>query len=190
MYYNIDKKELDRISKEFVILIDGREKEDTKEHKMIIKYLEKNKYKYKKHSLEHGDFSIMIPKGVIDGIDRDIYFDKDIVIERKKDIDELCNNLRDKATRLKSEFAHLNKNNTKYFIFVGDGLFFKHLEEENYRSKYNKLALKRRLKSICAEYRTQIVPITSEYMADEIYETLRAEVRNILKNKLGVIENE
>lgn len=108
-------------------------------------------------------------------------------IENKKDIDELCGNLADKASRLKSEFAHLNKNNTKYFIFVRDGLYFKHLYNEEYRSKYKTNSLRARLKSICAEYKTQIVPIPKEYMAQEIYETLHYEVRNVLKRELGVL---
>lgn len=186
MKYNFTDKELKTILENMVVLIDTREKD----HHSSISYFENRNIKYKMVALNHGDYSALIPKGCIKGIDRDIYFVDDIVIENKKDIDELCGNLKDKASRLKSEFAHLNKNNTKYFIFVRDGLYFKHLHNEEYRSKYNGKSLRARLKSICAEYRTQIIPVSKDYIAIEIYETLYYEVRNILKNKLGVIENE
>ena len=183
MKFNITDKELTKIMKNLVILCDTREKDN----QSIISFFENKGIKYSCCALNHGDYSAMLPKGSIDGIDRDIYFTNDIVIENKKDIDELCGNLADKASRLKSEFAHLNKNNTKYFIFVRDGLYFKHLYNEEYRSKYKTNSLRARLKSICAEYRTQIVPIPKEYMAQEIHETIHYEVRNILKRKLEVL---
>ena len=43
------------------------------------------------------------------------------VVERKANIDELANNLKDDAARLKKELAHLNKYNIEFYIFL---LFF------------------------------------------------------------------
>ena len=182
MKFNFTDTELKKVLKELVILIDTREKDCN----TTIKYFERNNIKYSMSKLNHGDYAAMIPKGCIKGIERDIYFTDSIVIEKKGNIDELCNNLKDNASRLKSEFAHLNKNGTKYFIFIQDGLYHKHLYNEEYISKYKTNSLRARLKSICAEYKTQIVPISKEYISSEIYETLYYEVRNILKNKMKI----
>lgn len=183
MKYNFTDTELKKIMKNLVILVDTRE-QDTQ---MTISYFENKNIKYKCAAISYGDYSAMLPAGSIKGIDRDIYFTNDVVIENKKDIDELCNNLQNKASRLKSEFAHLNKYNTKYFIFIRDGLYFKHLHDGQYRSKYKSDSLRARLKGICAEYNTQIVPVGVDYIAVEIYETLYYEIRNILKRKFEVI---
>lgn len=186
MKFNFTDTELTKILKNLVILVDTREKDC----KSTIAYFEKNKIKYEMAALKFGDYSAKLEAGSIKGIDRDIYFTNDIVIENKKDIDELCGNLKDKASRIKNEFAHINKYNTKVFIFVRDGLYFKHLYNQEYRSKYLSKSLRARLKSICAEYKTQIIPISKEFVAQEIFETLYYEVRNILKNDCEVKGNE
>lgn len=182
MKFNFTDAEVKKIMKELVIMIDTREQDCDR----TIKYFERHGIKYVMSGLNHGDYSAKLPKGSIPGVDRDVYFTDDIVIEKKGNIDELCGNLKDKASRLKSEFAHLNKNNTKYFVFIQDGLYFKHLYNEDYRSKYKTNSLRARIKSMCAEYKTQIVPIPVDYMSQEIYETLYYEVRNILKKNFGV----
>ena len=100
--------------KNLVILIDTREK--TNKH--IIDWFDKKKVKYALKKLDTADYSAMLPKGSIKGIDRDLYFTNSICIERKANIDELCGNLKEGAVRLKNEMLQLNKNGTRFFIFI------------------------------------------------------------------------
>lgn len=183
MRYRFTDKEIKELLKNITILIDTREQ---KGH--VKSWLDSNKIKSKSQKLEHGDYSCFIPP--VEGITtKPLYFDRDIVIERKKDIDELVNNLKDNASRIKSEFAHLNKYGTKYYIFLEDYLYDKHLENGNYRSQYKSSALQSRLISLQCEYNTIIRPISKEYIGKNIYLYLYYEVRNILK-KTGLKEEQ
>lgn len=182
MKYNFTDSELKAIMKNLVVLIDTREK--TTKH--IVSWFDEKKVKYVVRKLDTADYSAMLPKGSIKGIDRDLYFTNSICIERKANIDELCGNLKDGAVRLKNEMLQLNKNRTRFFIFLEDALYHKHLRNGNYRSQYDSATLYARLKGIEAEFNTIIVPIGKEYIGAEIYNTLYYQVRNILKRELNV----
>lgn len=185
MNYKFSDIELKKILKEMVILIDTREKSN----KHIIKWFGEKKIKCKVQKLDFGDYSAYIPSGSIKGIDRDLYFTQSICIERKANIDELASNLKDGAVRLKNELMAFNKYNIKYFIFLEDSLFHKHLRNGNYRSMYDSKTLYARLKGIEAEFNTIIIPIGTDYIASEIYSTLYYQIRNILKRKFNITEN-
>ena len=177
MRYAFTDKEIKELLKNLTILIDTREQ---KNH--IQQWLTSKKIKTKSKKLDYGDYSCFIPP--VEGItDRPLFFDRDIVIERKKDIDELVNNLKDNASRIKVEFAHLNMYGTKYYIFLEDQLYDKHLENGNYRSQYKSDTLQARLISLQCEYNTIIRPINKEYIAKNIYLYMYYEVRNILMRK-------
>ena len=183
MRYRFTDKEIKELLKNITILIDTREQ---KSH--VKSWLDSNKIKSKSQKLDYGDYSCFIPP--VEGITtKPLYFDRDIVIERKKDIDELVNNLKDNASRIKSEFAHLNKYGTKYYIFLEDYLYDKHLENGNYKSQYKSSTLQSRLISLQCEYNTIIRPISKEYIGKNIYLYLYYEVRNILK-KTGLKEEQ
>lgn len=183
MRYRFTDKEIKELLKNLTILIDTREQ---KGH--VKSWLDSNKIKSKSQKLDYGDYSCFIPP--VEGITtKPLYFDRDIVIERKKDIDELVNNLKDNASRIKSEFAHLNKYGTKYYIFLEDYLYDKHLENGNYKSQYKSSTLQSRLISLQCEYNTIIRPISKEYIGKNIYLYLYYEVRNILK-KIGLKEEQ
>lgn len=183
MRYRFTDKEIKELLKNLTILIDTREQ---KGH--VKSWLDSNKIKSKSQKLDYGDYSCFIPP--VEGITtKPLYFDRDIVIERKKDIDELVNNLKDNASRIKSEFAHLNKYGTKYYIFLEDYLYDKHLENGNYKSQYKSSTLQSRLISLQCEYNTIIRPISKEYIGKNIYLYLYYEVRNILK-KTGLKEEQ
>ena len=119
---------------------------------------------------------------------RDIYFFDDIVIERKANIDEIAGNLKDDAARLKKELAHLNKYNTRFYIFIEDSLYHKHIRNGKYRSQYDPKTLYNRIKKgIEAEYNTIIVPTDAKYIGSEIYNTLASYVYYKFKHE-GWIE--
>ena len=182
MNYKFSDKELKEILKKMVILTDTREK--TNKH--ITDWFDKNKIKYKVKKLDYADYSVYLPAGSIKGIERDIYFTDSICIERKNSIDEVAGNFKDDAVRLKNELLSLNKYDVKYFIFLEDALFHKHIRNGNFRSMYDSKTLYARFKGLEAEFNTVIVPISKEYMASEIYNTLYYHVRAILKREFEI----
>lgn len=192
--FRFTDSEINKILKNLTIIIDGREKKAD----IYRGWFEKNNIEYidslKMHemrkkgyfSLDMGDYSCMLPAGSIPGIDRDIFFDREIVIEKKADIRELAGNLsEEKGARIKKEFSHINKYGTTVYIFMCDPLFYKHLEEgkEKHIGRWSKDTLKAQFKSFEAMYNTKILPISNEFVAEEIYQTLYHHVRNILKRE-------
>ena len=104
MRYRFADKELKKVLDNLVVIVDSRE--NANQH--IIDFFNKKKIPYVVEKLPFGDYSCKIKAGSFEGQERDIYFTNDFVIERKANIDELANNLKDDAARLKKELAHLN----------------------------------------------------------------------------------
>lgn len=212
MQYKFSEKEIRELLKKIVIIVDTRENANSH----IIDWFTNNKVPFKIQKLDAGDYSCYLPAGSFKGHQRDIYFTNDIVIERKNSIDEIAMNLKDNKTninqlnndivkafgerylekvlktdynRLKYEFTNLNKNDVKFYIFLEDHLYDKHIRNNDYRSAYEPATLYRRIKGLEAEFNTVIRPIAKEFIAAEIYSTLRMNVRNTLVHK-GFIEGE
>ena len=169
-----------------MVLVDTREKSN----KHILDFFESKKIAYKRIKLDYGDYSIMLPK--LEGITtQDIYFTNDFVIERKEDIDELCNNLKEDAARLKKELAHLNMYQIRYWIYIEDLNFEENLRQGNFRSSYDPYTLMQRLyKTIEAEYNTAIIPVSKKCIGSKIYYHLQACVYNLFKHKGFIEESE
>jgi len=174
--------ELKNVLKNMTILVDSRE--NSNDH--VLEFFNKKKIPYKVKKLDFGDYGCMLPADSFEGQQREIYFDRDIVIERKNGIDEIAGNLKD-DTRLLKELAHLNKYEIKYYVFLEDDKYDENVRNGNYRSEYQPKSLYARLKTIEARYNTIIRPIDKAYMGSEIYNTFYYYVREILKNK-GFIE--
>ena len=186
MRYKFTGKEIKKISDNLTILIDTRENSNSH----IIDFFNKKKIPYKVQKLDFGDYSCMIPRGTIDRFTSDIYFTNDFVIEWKSGIDELANNLKDDAARLKKELAHLNMYQIRYLIYVEDLNFEENLRQNNFRSQYDPCTLMQRLyKGIEAEYNTVIVPVDKKIIASKIYYNLQARVYNLLKHKGFILES-
>lgn len=113
MRYKFTDTELKKVMSNLTILIDTREQAN--EH--VIEFLDKKKIAYEVKKLDFGDYACMLPANSFEGQERAIYFDRDIVIERKNGIDEVAGNLKD-DTRILKELAHLNKYNIKYYVFL------------------------------------------------------------------------
>ena len=187
MRYKFTEKETKKILDNLTILIDTRENSNSH----IIDFFNKKKIHYKVQKLDFGDYSCMIPRGTIDRFTSDIYFTNDFVIERKSGIDELANNLKDDAARLKKELAHLNMYQIRYLIYVEDLNFEENLRQNNFRSQYDPFTLMQRLyKGIEAEYNTVIVPVDKKIIASKIYYNLQARVYNLFKHKGFILEEE
>ena len=184
--YKFKDKEIATIKKNLVVLIDTREQRN--EH--IKEFFEKKNINFKIHKLDYGDYSIMIPKNAIEGLERDIYFDRDIVIERKANIDELANNLKKDGVRIKTELAHINKYNIRCYLLIEDPNYDYNIRNGNYRSNYKPESLYGNIKkSIEMRYNTFVRPISKSMIGSEIYNTLESFVYERLKHE-GWIEGD
>ncbi|NFK66117.1 ERCC4-type nuclease [Clostridium botulinum] len=187
MRYKFTDKEMKKILDNMTVVVDSREQNN--QH--ILDFFNKKKIPYKVIKNDFGDYTAMIPAGTINQFTTDIYFDRDIAIERKNSIDEIAGNLKEDAARLKKELAHMNMHDIKYFFFVEDKDFHENLRNGNYRSQYDPFTLMQRIKKgIEAEYNTVIVPVDKKCMGSEIYYTLQAYVYNLFKHKGFILEGE
>ena len=89
-------KELDELVKSLTILVDTREKNN--QH--LLDYWDDKGINHKKKALSYGDYSFMIPKNEDLNIPRDIYFDGEVIIERKGSLEEISGNLTKERDRL------------------------------------------------------------------------------------------
>lgn len=112
------------------ILVDTREKEN--QH--LLDYWDKAKVSHKKKALSYGDYSFMLPQNIELNIDRDLYFDKEIIVERKGSLEELSGNLTQSRDRLEKELCLAPS--TKVLL-VENGTY-KDMSCGNYKTQYNK----------------------------------------------------
>lgn len=184
MRYNFTDKEWKAIENNITILVDTREQRN--EH--ILDFFRSRNINYQVKKLDFGDYSCMLPAGSFAGQERDIYFDRDIVIERKNGIDEIAGNFKDDGVRLKNELCHLNKYNILCFLFIEDEDFDRNIRGGIYRSNYKPVSLYNRIKKdIEIRYRTPLRPINKDIIGSEIVNTLRSFVYEEFRRK-GFIE--
>ncbi|MCK8828149.1 ERCC4 domain-containing protein [Natroniella acetigena] len=129
--YRYTKSELDQLLDSIVILIDTREKKN--DH--ILKYFDKHEIEYKSKKLDFGDYSFMLPRNEELGIARDIYFNNQIVIERKASLEELSGNMTQDRARFENEL--LRSNQAKFILLIEDEQGYKNILAHKYNTKYN-----------------------------------------------------
>ena len=99
--YKYTDKEIDQLVKSIVVLCDSREQKN--QH--ILDWLDKKKIPHKTKALSNGDYSFYIPANGQLSIDRDLYFDKEIMVERKGSLEELSGNFSQQRARFEEEMA-------------------------------------------------------------------------------------
>lgn len=99
--YKYTDKELEQLVKSIVILVDTREKQNAH----IIEWLDKKKIPHRSKALSNGDYSFYVPANPDLNIDRDLYFDHEIMIERKGSLEELSGNFSQQRARFEEEMA-------------------------------------------------------------------------------------
>lgn len=127
-HYKYTDKEKTALLKSIGILVDTREQKNAH----ITDFFDKKNILWKSKSLTNGDYSFFIPKNPELNIDRDLYFDKDIIVERKNSIDELAGNFTKNRTRFEEEMATFPG---KKFLLI-EGNTYDDIVKGNYRSEY------------------------------------------------------
>lgn len=126
--YRYSQNELKTLLNSIVILVDTREKRW--EH--IKNYFDNNSIAYKTKALDTGDYSFMLPSNKTLNIDRDIYFDKQIIVERKGSLEELSGNLTKERDRFEKELSLAPGNK----VLIIENASYKDLVNGNYRTEY------------------------------------------------------
>lgn len=132
--YKYTDKELKTLIDSMVVLVDSREKEGRNNH--ILNWFDKKGIKYKKKALDYGDYSFYIPANEEFGIPKDLWFDHEVIIERKADLEEISNNLSTDRSRLEKELSLAPKNK----VLLIENANFSDIIDGNYDTKYNKKA--------------------------------------------------
>lgn len=127
--------------------------------------------------LNQGDYSFYIPTNPELNIVRDIYFDKEVVLERKNSLQELSGNFTNDRDRIKNEFAQF-KGDMQLLI---EASTYKDLIDGNYNTKYNKASFLASLHSMSFEFKIPFIFIDKEYSGIYIYTHLRYWMRNLIK---------
>ena len=124
-HYKYTDKQKDELLKSIIIIIDTNEQ--VYEH--VTDYFNKNKIPYIRRKLPYGDYSFYIPKNEELSIPRDIYFDKEITIERKRNLDEISGNLSEKARFEKEICTYTGK---MYLLIENNN--YTDIPEKNYKT--------------------------------------------------------
>ena len=137
-------KEMNELVKSLTILVDTREKNN--QH--LLEYWDDKGIHHKKKALSYGDYSFMIPKNEDLNIPRDIFFDGEIIIERKGSLEEISGNLTKERDRLEKEFSLSPK--TKVLLIENGS--YGDVVTGNYNTQYHKKSFWASLHSLWHKY--------------------------------------
>lgn len=115
--YHYTEAEQKQLLKSMVILVDTRE--NVNDH--IISYFGARGIAFKSCKLDSGDYSVMLPAAPDLGIVRDMYFDRQVMIERKANLTELSGNLAQYRDRFEDEFYRMP--GARKYLVIEDGSY-------------------------------------------------------------------
>lgn len=172
-YYYTDK-EIDKLCKSITVLIDTREKSN--QH--IIDWFGKKKIPWKLKALSNGDYSFFLPANDEFNIERDLYFDKEIMVERKHNLDEVGTNFTTYRTRFEEEMATYG--GKKYLLL--ENSTYGYIVDGNYRNKLSEKAFLASVHTFNHRYNLEIVYMPDNtYSAEWIYLTFVYYLKNYLR---------
>ena len=172
--YYYTNKEKDKLCKSMVVLVDTREKSNAH----ITDWFDSNKIPWKSKALSKGDYSFMIPKNEELNIDRDLYFDGEIMIERKRNLDEIGSNFTTYRARFEEEMATFN--GKKYLLL--ENADYADIVCGKYRNKLSSKAFLASVHTFNHRYNLEFVYMPHpDYSAVWIYGTLLYYLKNLLR---------
>lgn len=171
--YKYTDKETKELLKSMTILCDTREQKN--QH--ILESFDRMKQPYKQKKLDYGDYSFMVPKNPDLDIPRDLYFDKEIMIEKKNGLDELAGNISKDRDRFEKELSLAPQNK----VLLIENANYSDLIEGRYRSDYGAKAYWATLHTFMIRYN---IPVF--FMPDKKYSAvfIRGYFTYYLKEKL------
>ena len=109
--YRYTDTELKELLQSIVVVVDSREQKN----KHITDWFDKKKITYITKSLANGDYNFYLPENEKLGISKSLWFTKDVMFERKANLDELAGNLTKNRARFEEELG-TSKALYKYFL--------------------------------------------------------------------------
>lgn len=172
-FYYTDK-EIDKLCKSITVLVDTREKSN--QH--IIDWFDKKKIPWKSKALTNGDYSFFVPADETLHIQRDLYFDKEIMVERKRNLDEVGSNFTTYRTRFEEEMATYP--GKKYLLL--ENSTYGQIVQGDYRNKLSEKAFLASVHTFNHRYDLEIVYMPNhDYSAEWIYLTFVYYLKNYLR---------
>ena len=156
--YHYTQTEEKKLLDSMVIVCDTREHDGKNDH--ILKYFDDKKVPWIKRKIEFGDYTAMIPANPELGIFRDLWFDREIIIERKANLDEMAINVTKERDRIKKEFSQAPKNK----VLMIENASYADMVNGNYRSDYSPKSYYGTIHSFWHEYGLPVV-----FMPDPAY---------------------
>lgn len=172
--YKFSVEELKELTKSMIILVDSREKKNSH----VLDYFTKNGVAYQVTKLDYGDYSFMIPAAAAG---EDIYFHRDIVIERKASLEELSGNLAQERERFEKEFLKAGNDGCKVYLMVEAPGGYSDIIAHKYRTGFAPAAFMASLKTWESRFNTNVQFINRQYAGYYIYSTFCYFCREILK---------
>ena len=172
--YHYTDTEVKAILKSAIVLTDTREQQNSH----ILTGLEKLKIAHKPKALSFGDYSAMLPSMPDMGIPRDIYFDNDIMIERKANLGELAGNFGKGRERFKDEMIRAGA--AKKYLLIEQGVGYAAIFNGQYHSQLSAKAFFASLLSFQAKYGLNVIFTGQDMSAEIIWSLLYYHVRTWL----------
>ena len=172
--YKFSVEDIKKFAKSMVVLVDSREKKNSH----IIDYFKKQGISYKSEKLDYGDYSFMIPASAVG---EDIYFHKDIIIERKASLEELSGNLAQKRQQFEAEFLKARNAGAKIYLMIESPLGYTGIITHGYKTGMKPAAFMASLKTWEHRFDANVQFIAPEYSGYYIASTLQYFVREALR---------
>lgn len=172
--YRFTVEEVKKLTKSMVVLVDSREKKNIH----ILDYFKKQGISYQVSKLEYGDYSFMIPASAAG---EDIYFHRDIVVERKASLEELSGNLAQERERFEKEFLRAGNDGAKVYLMVEAPGGYSDIIAHKYRTEFAPAAFMASLKTWESRFGCNVQFIAPEYAGYYIISTFQYFAREILK---------
>ena len=177
MKFSFNKKELEVLLDNMVIVCDTAEKENSH----IKEYFIKTKKRFVEKSLDFGDYSAFIESNEETkalGIYKDLYL-TEVVIERKANVNELVGNFAER-NRIENEFKLCKYNDCKVRLIVEEVDGYKKMVKGDYKSKMKPKSLIASLEAFADRYNISVEFIDKELAGMKIYTILRYAIKNRL----------
>lgn len=162
------------------VLVDTREQPTERAKKRLSEM----KFPYERKTLNFGDYSAKCE--LSDGTEVD--FSASFAVERKMNIDELCNCYCKSRDRFTREFERARDKNAKIYLLIENGSW-EHIYNGKYRSRMNSNSLAASVLAWLARYNCQIVFCKSETSGKIISDIIYREVKERLeKGECSVLQ--
>jgi len=173
--YHYTDSELKKLLKSITILVDTREQKNLH----ITKYFDSKNIPYKSRKLDYGDYSFFLPANKELGINRDMFFNNDVSIERKANLEELSNCLTHDRSRFEAEL--IRSYNSNLILLIEDSKY-QDIINQNYNTEYNNKSFVASLMAFKYRYNLDVTFISNKYSGNFIYYNFYYYLREHLKS--------